>query len=269
MAKPPPIIDLDIPIPSKDHRRLGGKAARIRELLDGTRTAREIAVSVGVKQKRVWTVACQADLTDNIKRVGGGRRDTRGTLGAIIAAASPDLTTRELADKLGLDLHYVRAVVSKHALPFKPERQGSQVNTPHALTPTAYSRKALRNKEIAEALRAGAKLKTLADKYGISRERVRQIGLRSGLYSARSLKNQDRSPSATTQKRAAQKERQEAKHAREKELLEEMQVLVLSGMSIAHAGRRLGLKRGLVHKLSKQGAFGAITTYGRWRSTKP
>ncbi len=126
----------------------------------------------------------------------------------------------------------------------RPSRRGSRPGNPNACA-------------IAEAVRAGETYAAIGARYGITRERVRQVAKKHGARSSR--------PLAAEQRR---RERAEAKAQQERqrqELINTLREKVSGGKSIAASGRELGLKRGRLSALSRIAKLGEITRWGRWK----
>jgi hypothetical protein len=119
-----------------------------------------------------------------------------------------------------------------------------------------------RDKQIAAAVARGETFEAVGNRYGITRERVRQIAVGLGVQSQRAFpiiiaKARERRKARI----AAKKEKRGALEA----IADRLYRLVKSGKSILAAGRELGLTRSQTASISQRKKLGAVTQHGRWR----
>jgi hypothetical protein len=123
-----------------------------------------------------------------------------------------------------------------------------------------------RDKQIAAAVARGETFEAVGNRYGITRERVRQIAEGHGVQSRRAFpiiipKARERRRERRKARIAARKEKQLAR----KDIANRMYRLVKSGKSIRAAGCELGLTRSQAAYISQKKKLGTITQHGRWR----
>jgi len=123
----------------------------------------------------------------------------------------------------------------------------------------ALEAKIARNADMADMFLDGASLQAIGEKYSMTRERARQIIQALGLPARQDIKRKMRRDAAYARER---EHTLNAKVMAEKGF--EMQKLVISGISIARAGRMLGLTIGQTTSVSKKLGLGKLTQYGRW-----
>jgi len=122
-----------------------------------------------------------------------------------------------------------------------------------------------RDKQIARVVARGETFEAVGYRYGITRERVRQIAAGLGVQSQRAFpiiiaKGRER-------RRARIVARAEKRRALEA-LADRMYRLVKAGQSILAAGRALGLTRSQTDTISRKKKLGGITQHGRWRKKR-
>lgn len=114
-----------------------------------------------------------------------------------------------------------------------------------------------RNRRLVAEVIAGEFMNVIGARYGISRERVRQICKRAGIDPPTGHVGL-----AKTRKEK-QRKRDEAKAALQNKK-HKLKRLVEEGESIASASRRLGFTRGQINTIAKQMGLYEISRFKRW-----
>lgn len=114
-------------------------------------------------------------------------------------------------------------------------------------------------------LLAGETLQSIANSYGLCRERIRQIVSQMGVVNPRHALAEKRKKEREESLRQHKAE-VKARHARRAAIIDTVRGLVEGGMSINAARKSLGLSRTFGNNLV---GIGMPTRYGRWRTDLP
>jgi DNA-binding XRE family transcriptional regulator len=216
----------------------------------------------------IAVVAAEALMSSRPKKPRGPRKLSRprpGTLtGRVYDCADGTRTASEIAGALGVPKRAVHQAIAWI------RRRGWPIDVPQAPRGPRPRKNAARDEEIAAALRAGESYRSIADRYGMSYENVRRIGVQMGVVVPGEREAQRRA-AARLYRETAQRLREEraAARAAERQRIEDAMIAaVQAGTSIRRAAAELGLTASQAHLLSRRLGLGALTRHGRWRSVK-
>lgn len=181
----------------------------------------------------------------------------------VLTLADGSLTALQIAEKLAVHrIRVYRALAElrrdKQPLSVMPAKRGTKLHSKWRITAKAV-RASKRNERIAAAVRAGETYIAIGKRYGVSRERVRQIAGSFGLISHRAMAMRQGLKAERLAKKAA------ARAARRADLerrYARMRELVQGGMSIRQAGGAVGFRESQIEWVSGKLGLGAITQHG-------
>jgi biotin operon repressor len=191
----------------------------------------------------------------------GSKRATKNlspTAVKMLAAANGALTIAELAESIGCSYSHVYTTAQKlHSAGYR-----IKLATRYA----ARAERVQRDNKIVSAVLRGQTFAAIAERMGMTHERVRQIVAKHGVQSVRAW------PIRIAQRRKREREdararaiAHEAKRQRFEQLADRMLALVNSGESILGAARRLGVSsRRQIIALTRARNLGAVSRHGRW-----
>ena len=199
-----------------------------------------------------------------------GRRGKRGEFATQVRTlADGNLTVGQIAEKLAVHRSGVYRAIADlrrdgHMVDVVRDKRGAKLGSKREVT-TKTDRASERNRKIVAGVRAGETYNAIAERYDITRERVRQIANAVGLISHRGVAIRQGAKAERMAKKAAARA---AKRAEREQRYARMRELVQGGMSIRRAGAAVGLTRAQTQWNSKKLGLGAITQHGRWRAPR-
>lgn len=199
---------------------------------------------------------------------------------ALLPLADGTRTRQQVADLLGVAyVTIIQAIERLRVDGYDPQfvRQKRTSQPPKPTDPakvalweareTERTAIAARNVDIITRIKAGETLTAVGLRYGITRERVRQICSKQSVLSVRNMAAMKAQGAA---KRAArQAARQEKKVAHEALIAELRRLVVDEGLSVAKAAKRIGISIREAGYYATRYGIGQLSRHGRWRPDLP